>query len=463
MKQGIVERSHSASHPKFIGKQAVIIGAGIAGLATAGALADWFERVIVLERDNLPDEAVPRSGTPQSWHSHGLLVGGLFALEALFPHLGEDLSRAGGVPIRINRDLREEFPDRDPMPQRDFGWVGYTMTRPLLESTLRQRAMQRSNFTFRQGTRVLGILAESDGRRVTGVRCVTTESGQNETFPADLVVDASGRGQLTTAVLQSSGRPLPDETAIGIDMGYTSVVLDALENPASDSKVVMTHANPPQSTRQGVLFQIEGNRWMITVAGRASDRPPGEWSEVLAYLRQFSTPTIYNAVRNASPIGTPARFGLPASVWRHFGRLQNFPDGLIPIGDAICRFNPIYGQGMTVAAMEACLLHRLLGARASEQNPFAGLGKAFLAEAKPLIETPWTMAAIPDFAFPDTRGERPADLENSLRFAQALSRVAARDEAVQKLTVEVWHLLKPQSALQDPAIMRQVEAEMAEA
>jgi hypothetical protein len=118
---------------------------------------------------------------------------------------------------------------------------------------------------------------------------------------------------------------------------------------------------------------------------------------------------------------------------------------------------------MSVAAKQGVLLSRLLASRASLPNPLAGLGSTFLAEAKSLIETPWSMAAVPDFAYPATYGERPADLQRSLHLAGALSRLAARDEAVQKLTVEVWHMLKPYSALQDPELVSRVEEEMAEA
>jgi 2-polyprenyl-6-methoxyphenol hydroxylase-like FAD-dependent oxidoreductase len=210
-----------------------------------------------------------------------------------------------------------------------------------------------------------------------------------------------------------------------------------------------------------VLLPIEGGRWIIGTVGCADDRPPGEWSELLAYLRCLPTPTIYGALKTARPLGKLARFGLPESVRRHYERLSAFPDGLVPIGDAICRFNPVYGQGMSVAATEALLLHRLLGDGAAQRDPLAGLGSRFFAEATPLIEAPWAMAATPDLAFPHTRGHRPPDLDRSLRFARALSRLAARDAAVQRIVVEVWHLLKPRSVYNDPALIRRVEREMA--
>jgi 2-polyprenyl-6-methoxyphenol hydroxylase-like FAD-dependent oxidoreductase len=444
-------------------KQAIVIGAGIAGMAVTAALAAYFERVIVLERDCLSNALAPRPGASQGWHSHGLLVGGQLALNELFPGLADDFVRAGAVPMRVNRDLREEPANRVSMPQRDFGWNGYTMTRPLIESVLRRRALQYTNISFRQSTQVVGIAAEPESRRVTSVRCVTDGDRAAETIQADLVVDASGRGQPTIELLQSIGLPRPCETAIGIDLCYTTAIMTIPDNAPTDWKVVLTHPDVPHSSRRAVLLPVEGNRWMMTVAGRGADRPPAEWDALLDYVRQLPSPTIYNSVRHTKPIGRLARFLLSESVWRHFERLEDFPDGLIPIGDAICRFNPIYGQGMTVAAKEAVILRDLLEARASQPYPMGGLGKEFLIESKQVIETPWAMAAIPDFAFPGTRGDPPADLDRSLQFAAALSRLAARDGATQKLAVEVWHMLKPHSAYQDPEFIRRVEAEMAEA
>jgi 2-polyprenyl-6-methoxyphenol hydroxylase-like FAD-dependent oxidoreductase len=460
MRQTFANPNGRGAHPAFIGRQAIVIGAGIAGLAAAGALSSYFEDVTVLERDGRFDATSARAGAAQGSHAHGLLVGGLAALSELYPGLGDDFFRAGAMPLRVNRDFREEFANRDPMPQRDFGHSGYTMARPLIESVLRHRAVHRPNISIRQSTEVLGIEAVQTLRRVTGVRCQNTTDDTTETIAADLVVDASGRGQLTGELLRSIGLPRPRETAIGIDLCYTSAVLPIPEDAPTDWRIVLTHPDAPQSTRRAVLIPIEGHRWMLTVAGRGAERPPAEWNALLDFLRGLSTPTIYNAVRRLKPTGRLARFLLPESVRRHFEILKVLPDGLLPIGDSICRFNPVYGQGMSVAAKEAVLLHNVLGAQAALPDPLSGLAHEFMAEAKSLIDTPWTMAAIPDLAYPDTRGDRPADLQRSLQFAGALSRLAARDEAVQRMLVEVWHMLKPRSILQDRELMQRVEEEM---
>ena len=152
--------------------------------------------------------------------------------------------------------------------------------------------------------------------------------------------------------------------------------------------------------------------------------------------------------------------GFSASVWRHFERLESFPRGLIPLGDTICCFNPVYGQGMSVAAQEALLLQRLL--RSREDDPLAGLAPAFFAEASGLIETPWTSAAVPDLAFSETKGQRSPDLERTLRFRRAVNRLAAADPAVHQKVIEVQHLMKPRSVLLDPELVDRVQAMMGE-
>jgi 2-polyprenyl-6-methoxyphenol hydroxylase-like FAD-dependent oxidoreductase len=444
-----------------IGKQAIVVGAGMGGLAAARAVADHFEHVTVLERDALPPEAVHRAGTPQGRHLHALLAGGQRALNDLFPGFEQDLARVGAVPIRAGLDVRREQPGYDPFPQRELGFHGYSMSRPLIEFTVRQRVEQHANITLRQRCRVQEIVATSDGTAVTAVRYKNID-GRSETLPADLVVDASGRETLTIPLLESIGHPLPAETVIGVDIRYSTAIFHIPDDAPPDWKGVMMLPQAPQSSRSALMFPLEGNRWIVSVGGRLGDRPPGDWDEFLACVQQLRTPTIYNAIKHANRLGEIARFGFPASVWRHFERLDVFPRGLLPFGDAVCRFNPVYGQGMSVAAQEACLLHGLLATRAVERDPLARLGPAFFAEAQRLIDTPWAMAAIPDFAYPETRGQRPPDFERTLKFGFALTRLAAQDPAVHKLMFEVQHLLKPRSVYQDPEIKQRVLEVMAE-
>jgi 2-polyprenyl-6-methoxyphenol hydroxylase-like FAD-dependent oxidoreductase len=445
----------------LIGKQAVVIGAGMAGLTAAGALADHFDQVAVLERDTLPSEPTYRAGTPQARHVHALLLSGQRALSELFPGFEQDLARAGAVPLRVGFDVRMERPGYDPFPQRDLGWFSYAMSRPTIERAVRRRVESRANTTLRQRCRVQEVLASPNGEAVTGVT-YESENGASETIAADLVVDASGRGALTLALLQSIGRPLPEETSIGIDLGYATCIFAIPDDAPTDWKGVMTFGQAPQNSRGGLMLPLEGNRWMATIGGRHGDVPPGDAEGFLTYARALRTPTIYNAISHAKCLDGVARYGFPESVRRHFERLDVFPRGLLPIGDAICRFNPVYGQGMSVAALEACLLQRLLERPGEDSDPIAGLAPSFFAEVQALIETPWSVATL-DFVFPDTRGQRPADFETTLKFGIALTRLAAEDPAVHKLTAEVQNLLRPRSVYRDPALVQRVLAKMAEA
>jgi 2-polyprenyl-6-methoxyphenol hydroxylase-like FAD-dependent oxidoreductase len=441
----------------LVGKQAIVVGAGMGGLTAAQALASHFERVVVLESDVLRDDAGDRAGVPQGKHVHLLLAGGLRALSELFPGFGDDLARAGAVPIRIGLDIRAETPAFTPFPQRDLGIRAYAMSRPLVELTVRRRILANPAIELRQRCRVHELIARADGAAVTGVRYEDAE-GKSLTLDADFVVDASGRGALTLRLLAARGKQPPAETAIGVDLNYATAVFEIPADASGDWTGVFTI--PGVDGRGGLMLPLEGHRWILTVAGRHGVKPPGDAAGFMDYVAGFRTKTVYEAIKGAKRLGDIARFGFSVSTRRHYDGLPEFPAGLVPLGDAVCRFNPVYGQGMSVAAQEAVGLGALLAHRAAQRDPLQGLAAEFFARAVPLIDTPWMSAVIPDFLHPETRGERPANFEQTLKFGLALSRLAARDPAVHRLNAEVQHLLKPRSVYQDPALVQRVMAEL---
>ena len=444
----------------FIGQQAVVIGAGMGGLTAARALADHFERVLVLEGDVLPADPLDRHGVPQGRHVHALLAGGQRALAELFPGFEDGLAGAGAVRLRVGLDLRVERPGFDPVPQRDLGFHAYAMSRPLVELAVRRHVQERPSIELRPGCRAQELLHRPDGAAVTGVR-YDGPDGRAETVDADLVIDASGRGMPTLDALAALGRVPPAETTIGVDLAYASAVFEIPDDAPADWKGVFCFPGAGRASRGSLMLPLEGHRWIATVGGRHGDIPPGDEAGFMEYAKGLRTPTIYNAIKPAKRLGDIARFRFPESVLRHYQRVGNFPRGVLPIGDAICRFNPIHGQGMSLAAQEALALGRLLALRARERDPLAELAPEYFAEVARLIDTPWAAAAIPDFVHPDTRGERPADFEQTLKFGFALGKLAARDPAVHRLTAEVQHLLKPRSAYQDPDLVQRVLAVMA--
>ena len=439
-----------------IGRQAVVVGAGMGGLPAARVLADFFEHVVVLERGTLPLDASHRIGVPQGRHTHGLLVGGQQALADLFPGFEQDLAGAGAVPVAPGRDLRFERPGFDPPPTRDLGLVSRAVSRPLIELTVRQRVKQYTNIPIRDHCRVQGLVATPDGGTVSALRF--ENEGRSETLSADLIVDASGRGNLVNGVLEAVGRPRPEETAIGVDITYATAVFAIPDDAPTDWKAVATFDPPTEGGLAAVMLPLEHDRWIVTLVGRHGEKPPSDRDGFLAYAQRLRTPTIYNAIKKAEQLGEIVRFGFPASFRRHFDRLAEFPRGLLPFGDSICRFNPVYGQGMSVAAQEARSLHQLLERHAAEPDPLAGLAPVFFAESASLIDTPWTLAATPDLAHPKTVGQRPEDLQQSLDFTEALFRLAAEDPTVHKLLFEVLHLLKPRSVLSGPDLVERVKA-----
>jgi 2-polyprenyl-6-methoxyphenol hydroxylase-like FAD-dependent oxidoreductase len=433
-------------------RTAIVIGAGIGGLTAAGALAGHFEQVTVLERDPLLAAATSRAGTPQARHAHALLAGGLKAMAELFPGIEQDLLRAGALPLNSSLQVRVERPGFDPYPARDLGVLTIAASRPLIELVLRARVARLPTVQLQSPCRVRCIQFTADGSSATGVSFEDAD-GEPRELHADLIIDASGRGSLTMDLLRSAGRSAPPETTIGVDIGYASAAYEIPPEMDRPWKGVLTFPQAPKSARGALMLPQEGGLWLLSLGGRADDKPPGDEAGFLDFARHLRTSTIYDAIRGAHRVGEIHRFAFPQSRRRHFDRVTDFPRGVLPIGDAICTFNPVYGQGMSVAAQEALLLRRLLARAAADNTVLANLPENFFAALGPILETPWAMAAVPDFIFAQTTGERPTDFARVLRLGFAMQRLAARRPDVHKLVVEVQHLLKPRSAYRTPLLM----------
>ena len=252
-----------------LGGRAVVIGAGMGGLAAAGALAKYFERVDILERDRLTDWVGSRAGTPQDRHPHGLLAGGLRALDRIFPGFRSDLAAAGAVPVAVAQDVQFERPDVGVLPKRDFGIWLLCATRPLIELVLRRRAEAVANITLRPASRVTGIVPTIGGAGASGVQFVNG-SGRSETLDADLVVDASGRGAPTLTLLDALGRDRPQTTEFDVDISYATAVVDIPPTATADWKLVLTQPDPPHLAFHAVLVPTEDGRWIIAIADHSA-------------------------------------------------------------------------------------------------------------------------------------------------------------------------------------------------
>ena len=438
-----------------LGERAIVVGGGLGGLSAARALSDRFRQVVILDRDELPGGATPRPGVPQGKHPHGLLGGGLNALERLFPGFGKELGRAGAVPIDRGFDILYEIPGQDPWPRIKFGRPTYAMSRPLIELTLRRQVERLTNVKVQGGCRVLHIMGGSNTGAATGI-CFRTQSGNVETLQSDLIIDASGNGSLTLEFLRASGRRVPGETRIGVNMRYASALFDRADI-RDNYKMAYTFPNAPEESRAGLIVPAENENYQVVLIGRGDDIPPINEIGFLGYAQKLWTTTLHDAIKNAKLLTEITPCSFTESRLRHFAQVPDFPRGLLPIGDAICRFNPVHGQGMSVAAQEASLLFDLLGG--FDNDLLSTVAPDFLTQSEKLIGAPWAMSAIPDFIYPETTGVRPQDLQERLNFQKGLGRLAARDTSVFQLLVEVRNLLKPLAVLDDPSIVSRVEEE----
>lgn len=241
-------RRKTASKNDYLGERAIVVGGGIAGLSAARALSDRFREVVILDRDELPDRATPRPGVPQGRHPHGLLAGGLRALEQLFPGFGNELRKAGAVPIDRGYDILYEIPGQDPWPRTTFDSPTYGLTRPLIELSLSKQLARLTNVKVRGGCRVLNIIGEADTGAATDI-CYRTSAGKLETLHSDLIIDASGNGTITLEFLKASGRRLPEETSIGVNMRYASALFDRADIQ-DNYKVAYTLPDAPDGCQE---------------------------------------------------------------------------------------------------------------------------------------------------------------------------------------------------------------------
>jgi len=429
-----------------IGDRAVVLGASMAGLLAARVLTATYAQVTVIDRDELPEAPTHRRGVPHGRHLHALAARGQQILEELFPGLTAELVAHGAPAGNLLADARLYLSGHQ-LRQADSGLVLLCASRPLLESCVRARVRALPDVVFLDRCDVVGLATTPDGRRATGVRVLRRADGSaEELLGADLVVDASGRGSRTPAWLEALGYPRPNKEQVRIGLGYATRTY-RLSPDAADGDLAILDAATPEHPRTGALQALEGDRWMLTLAGILGDHPPTDPDDFLDFARSLRFPDIYEAVRDAEPLDDPVGFRFPASVRHRYERLTGFPAGFLVVGDAVASFNPIYGQGMSVAAMEALTLRRHLE-RGSE--PQAGRWFRDLAR---VVDVPWDMAAGGDLAFPGVQGHRTLKVRLASAYLARLHAVAAHDDRLATAFIRVAGLVATPQSLLRPGVV----------
>ncbi len=422
---------------------AVVLGASMGGLLAARTLADFYEQVTVIERDQLVAGADHRGGIPQAQHFHTLLRRGAQVLDVLFPGLTDDLVGAG-APTPGGLDVRIILSGHE-LSRVDTGAKAIQVTRSMLETAVRVRVADIPQVKIVDGQPAVGLHAGAG--RVTGVR--VAGPSHEEIIEADLVVDATGRSGRTMTWLTDLGFPAPVEDRIRVNTRYVSQMLRLA--PDTTPPDPLTLVGPVPGRTRGLAFAAqEDDRWLLTVIGMAGDHPGEDPDALLTFVESVAPPEVYAAVRDAEPLSEPHTHGFPASIRRRYERLREFPAGLLVFGDAICSFNPIYGQGMSVAAIEAEILGRCL--RDGQHD----LAVRFFRAATKAIEPAWRMSAGGDLRLPEIEGKRPLITKLINRYITRLHRVAVHDTTVSMAFRRVSGLLDPPGAVLAPRILLRV-------
>ena len=429
--------------------RAIVLGASMAGLLAAHVLADSYGQVIVIERDQLPETSMHRRGVPHGRHLHALAARGQQALEELFPGLTAELVAHGAMAGSLLANARMCLSGHR-LRQTDTGLVLLCASRPFLEAHVRARVRVHPNVTWLDRCDVVGLATSPDSRRVTGARVLRrADSSAEEVLLADLVVDASGRGSRTPAWLESLGYPSPELEQVRIGLAYATRIY-RLSPGALGGDLAILDAATPQLPRTGALLALEGDRWMVTLAGILGDRPPTDPDGFVHFARSLRFSDIYETIRDAEPLDDPVGFHFPASARHRYERLARFPAGFLVVGDAVCSFNPIYGQGMSVAALEALMMRGHLE-RGIEPQP-----NRWFRDLARVIDVAWDMSAGGDLVFPGVPGRRTLKSRLLGAYLARLHAAAAHDAELAAAFIRVAGLVAPPQSLLHPSVVLRV-------
>ncbi|MEO7061680.1 MAG: FAD-dependent monooxygenase [Lapillicoccus sp.] len=431
------------------GPRAVVVGASIAGLLAARALSEAVGEVVLIDRDDLPEGPTHRGGVPQDRHSHGLLTRGREVIEELLPGITAELVAAGALSADVQQRSALYVGPR-PMAAGRSGLYGLGVSREALEAAVRRRVTALPGVVVLQRTSVLDLAFSADGSTVTGVVVSPLDHpGTISTLSAHLVVDASGRTSRLPDWLERHGHQPPVEERRRVDVSYATRRFRRRRGALGGLGMVIVPATAGLA-RAGILIAQEGDLWTMSLAGYHGERPPTELGDFRAYARTLVSPVLADALAEMVPVDEGTTYRFPSNVRRRYERLHDFPDGLLVIGDALCAFDPVFGQGMTVAALEALTLRDCL------VEGRAGLARRYFSRAARHVDTPWMVTGSSSPPSPLTSTRPPLSLRLFAWWVREVQQAAVTDPGMATAFLRVTHLVTPPSSLFAPSCGAQV-------
>ena len=436
-----------------LGERAIVLGASMGGLLAARVLSESYRTVTIVERDVLPTDPVSRRGVPQGRLIHALLARGAQILDELLPGVLDELVANGATKwdgdyaklcfsVGGHQFLRDgRTPDPESMPF-------YFQSRPLLEWQVLRRIRDIPNVSILEHHDVVALTSTADRSRVTGVEVVDRDNQHRTTLSADLVVDVTGRGSRTPVFLEQLGYDRPEEDEVIVHLAYACQPVRIASGAVRENFIAVMPE--PGRTKMFGAIRYENDTAMFAVGAMAGLEPPSTADEMLAFAGDLAPTGVLTAFAEAEPIGGVTHYRVPSNRWRRYDKMRRLPTGLIVLGDAVCSFNPIYGQGMTVAAIEALVLRECLR-RGDNDLP----RRYFRASAKK-IRIAWQSAAGSDLALPEVCGKAPLSMRLSNGYLGRVMTAAERDPAVMLSFLRVMGMMDSPMRLLAPAFVFRV-------
>jgi 2-polyprenyl-6-methoxyphenol hydroxylase-like FAD-dependent oxidoreductase len=436
-----------------LGERAVVLGASMGGLLAARILAEHYRAVTVVERDVLPTDPLPRRGVPQGRLIHALAARGAQILDELFPGFLDELVASGAgrwdgdyaklcVSFGGHQLVRSgRSPDPQAMPF-------YFQSRPFLEWHVLRRIREIENVTILEHHDVLALTSTADRHRVTGVEVANRDSRHRATLTADLVVDATGRGSRTPVFLEQLGYHRPAEDEVMVHLAYACQPVRIAPGDIAENFIAVFPQ--PGKPKMFAAIGYENDTAMFAVGAMAGLEPPATSVEMLTFAADLVPAHTLAALADAEPLGEVAQYRVPSNRWRRYDKMRRLPAGLLVFGDAIASFNPIYGQGMTVAAVEALVLRDCL------RRGDRGLERRFFRASAKKVRIAWQSAVGSDLALPEVEGRLPLTMRLSNAYLDRVMLAGETDATVTLQFLRVIGMIDSPARLLSPSFIFRV-------